>query len=78
MVQRNLGWVIRDDAAGTEAGRIGADAREVVEPEARIEASRIVLDERELGPSHRTVEPARERVTRHRGWRRARSLNGAG
>ena len=31
---------------------------EVVEPELRIEAAGIVLDERELNPAHRLVEPA--------------------
>jgi hypothetical protein len=30
---------------------------EVVEPEARVELTGIVFDERELDPSHRSIEP---------------------
>ncbi len=65
MVQRNLGRIVGDDAAGAEAGSVCADARKVVEPEVGIEAAGIILDERELRPSHRTIEPASKRVARH-------------
>ena len=59
VVQRNLGRVVGDDAAGAQAGGVRLDSAEVVEPELRIEAAGIVLDQRELRPSHRLVEPAR-------------------
>ena len=53
MVQRHLGRVVGDDAAGAEHRGVGVQAAEVVEPELRIELPRIVLDERELHPAHR-------------------------
>jgi hypothetical protein len=71
MVQGHLSRVVRDDAAGAQACGVGADAAEVVEPELRIEAARIVLDERELDPAHRPIEPAGQRVARPHRCRRA-------
>src|SRR6188472_3786213 len=59
MVERNFGRIVGDDAAGAQACGVCLDSAEVVEPELGIEAARIVLDERELRPSHRPVEPAR-------------------
>ena len=58
MVQRHLGRVVGDDAAGAERGGVGVQPPEVVEPELRVEAARIVLDQRQLHPAHRPVEPA--------------------
>jgi hypothetical protein len=58
VMQRNLGRVVGDDAAGAERGGVGVQPPEVVEPEPRIEASGIVLDERQLHPAHRPIEPA--------------------
>ena len=59
VVERYLGRIVGDDAAGAQACGVCLDSAEVVEPELRIEAAGIVLDERELRPSHRLVEPAR-------------------
>ena len=70
MVQRHFRRVVRDDAAGAQAGGVGAHAAEVVEPELRIEAAGIVLDERELDPAHRPIEPPGQRVARPRRTRR--------
>ena len=64
MVQRHLGRIVRDDAASAERGGIGVEAAEVVEPELRVEPAGVVLDERQLHPAHRPVEPAGERVER--------------
>ena len=58
MVQRNLGRVVGDDAAGAQRGSVGVKPAEVVEPELRIEAPGIVLDQRQLHPAHRPIEPA--------------------
>jgi hypothetical protein len=71
MVQGHLGRVVRDDAAGAQARGVCADAVEVVEPELRVEAARIVLDERELDPAHRPIEPAGQHVARPRRCGRA-------
>ena len=62
MVQRHLGRVVGDDAAGAERGGVGVEAAEVVEPELRVEAAGVVLDERELHPAHRPIEPARQQL----------------
>ena len=76
MVERDRGRVVRDDAAGAERGGIGVEPPEVVEPELRVEPARVVLDQRELHPPHRAIEPAREGVDtwrdRLRGGGRAR------
>ena len=64
MMQRDLRWIICDDAARAQRRRIGVQAPEVVEPERRIEAARIVLDQRQLYPAHRPIEPAGERRER--------------
>ena len=75
MVERHLGRVVRDDAAGAETGGVGPDPREVVEPEVGIEAPGVVFDERQLRPPHRSIEPAGQRVAGHRA--RRRTLDGA-
>ena len=62
MVQRNLCRVVGDDPAGTERGGIGMQAAEVVQPELWIEAAGIVLDQRQLHPAHRPIEPAARRA----------------
>ena len=81
------GRVVRDAAAGAEADAVGARAPEVVEPEADVELRRIVLDERELRPAHRPVDPRRRREpgcgpgrrgrARHRPGRHGRGRRGA-
>src|SRR5216117_196621 len=58
VMERNLRRVVRDDAAGAEAGGVGVNAREGIEPERGIESSGIVLDERQLRPAHGPIEPA--------------------
>ena len=75
VMQRHLGRVIGDDAAGAERGGVGVQALEVVEPELRIEAPRIVLDERQLHPAHRPIEPAGGNF---RGQQRLRNFDGIG
>ena len=72
MVQRDRGRVVGDDAAGAERGGVGVEPAEVVEPELRVEAAGVVLDERELHPAHRPIEPAREGVGRRRDRLRGR------
>src|SRR5260221_670746 len=39
MVQRDVGRVVRDDAARAQGGGVGVQAAEVVQPERRIEAA---------------------------------------
>ena len=58
VVQRNLGRIEGHAAARAEANRIGVNAFVIVEPERRFVVARIVLDEGQLCPSHRTVVPA--------------------
>ena len=58
VMQRHLGGIKSHASAGAQAHCIGMDPFEIVEPEAGIVAARIVLDERQLHPSHRPVEPA--------------------
>ena len=67
VVQRHLGRIVRDDSAGAERGGIGVEAAEVVEPELRVEPAGVVLDERQLHPAHRSVEPAGQRLERRAG-----------
>ena len=69
MMERHRGRVVRDASAGAQAHGVGLRAAEVVEPERRVELPRIVLDERELRPAHRTVDP--------RGIRRAAAARGS-
>src|SRR5260221_7006485 len=64
VVQRHFGRVIRDDAARAQRGGVGVQAPEIVEPEPGIELPGVVLDQRQLHPAHRPVEPA----VRGRGW----------
>ena len=62
MVERHLGRVIRDAAAGAQTNRVRACALEIVEPELRIELAGVILDECELRPTHRSVCPGRSCV----------------
>ena len=84
VVERHVGRVVRDDAAGAERCGVGVKTTEVVEPELRIEAAGIVFDKRQLHPTHRSIEPAcrcltwsgrrlRRRLTRAIPVRRGRS-----
>src|SRR5262245_45191278 len=59
VVERNLGRIVGHATAGGKAGRVGMSPAEVVEPERGIILARIVFDQRELGPAHGTVIPAR-------------------
>ena len=59
VMERHVGRVVGDDAAGAEAGSVGMDAAEVVEPEGEIDAAGIVLHEHQLRPAHRLVAPRR-------------------
>ena len=64
VMEGDVGGVVGDDAAGAEAGRVGMDAAEVVEPEGEIDAAGIVLDQHQLRPAHRFVAPGGRRRTR--------------
>ena len=64
VMERHRRGVVRDDAAGAQAGGVGMDASKIVEPELRIESARIVFDERQLRPAHRPIEPVRIRIGR--------------
>ena len=64
VMEGDLGRVVGDDTPGAEAGRVGMDAAEVVEPEGEIDAAGIVLDEHQLRPAHRLVAPGGRRRTR--------------
>jgi len=57
VMQRDPGRIVRDDAAGAQAGGVGVNAAEVIEPERGVVPSRIVLDERQLRPAHGPLEP---------------------
>ena len=59
VMEGNLRRVVGDAAPGAEADTVGARAPEVVEPEVDVELRRIVLDQRELRPAHRSVDPRR-------------------
>ena len=59
MMERDRGRIVGDAAARAEADGVGFRALEVIEPELRIELARIVLDERELRPAHRAIDPRR-------------------
>ena len=51
------GRVERYHAAGRQAGGIGMNPFEVVEPEADVHVGRVVFGQVQLGPSHGPVEP---------------------
>ena len=57
IVKRDARRIVGYAAAGAEAGSIGVGSPEVIEPELKIELTGIVLDERELRPTHRPIEP---------------------
>src|SRR5262245_26681229 len=59
VVERNLGRIVGHATAGGKAGRVGMSPAEVIETESGIILARIVFDQRELGPAHETVIPAR-------------------
>src|ERR1019366_5579160 len=58
IVERNLSWIKSDNASRAQAGRIGMNALEVVEPEREVAITGIVFDECQLGPAHRAVIPS--------------------
>jgi hypothetical protein len=66
-MEGHLRRIVRDDTAGAQAGGVGANTPEVIEPELRVEAAGIVFDERELNPAHGPIEPPGQRVARPRG-----------
>ena len=74
MVERDFRRVVGHAPAGRQAGRVGVSALEVIEPELRVVLAGVVLDERQLCPSHRLVVPAGgRRLCRMRGeWKRSR------
>src|SRR5437764_308059 len=57
VVQRDFRGIVRDDTAGAQCCSIGMETPEVIQPELRLEVPGIVLDERELDPPHRAIEP---------------------
>ena len=56
VVEGDLCRVVAHVAAGREHRAVGVGAAEVVEPEVGVEAPRVVLHQRELGPAHRALE----------------------
>src|ERR1035438_7011546 len=58
IVERDFSWIESDNAPRTQAGRIGMDALEVVEPEREAVIAGLVFDECQLGPTHRAVIPS--------------------
>ena len=58
LLQRNLRGIERHHAACAQAGRIGMNAAEIIEPELSIVVAGIVFDERKLRPAHGPVVPA--------------------
>ena len=62
VMQRDLRRIERHASPRAKAGRVGVNPFEVVEPEGRLVASRVVFDEGQLGPPHRPVEPVRRRA----------------
>ena len=67
MMERNFGRVVRHAPAGAQTDAVAAGAAEVVEPEREVELARVVLHQRELGPPHRAIDPARGPAQRGRG-----------
>src|SRR5262249_27323652 len=57
MVQWNPSGIVRDTSAGAQANSIRPSAPEVIQPELRIELTRIVFDKSKLRPTHRFVDP---------------------
>jgi hypothetical protein len=66
LVEGDLGRIVGDAAAGAETRRVAVGPAEVVEPEPQVELARVVLDESELGPAQRAVDPARRIGERRR------------
>ena len=58
VVERDLRRVVGDNAACAQCGGVRVQRLEVIEPERWIEMPRIVFDERQLNPAHRSIEPA--------------------
>ena len=78
MMQWDRSRIVGDDPARAERCSIGVEAAEVVEPELRVEAAWVVLDERELYPAHRPIEPPTEGVARRHDCLRGQRRIGAG
>ena len=62
MVERHFRRVVGDNAAGAERRGVGVKAAEVIDPELRIETAGIVFDQRQLHPTHRSIEPTLQRA----------------
>src|SRR5579863_1830493 len=58
LLQWNLRGVERHYSACAQAGRVGMNAAEVIEPKLLVVIAGIVLDERKLRPAHGPVIPA--------------------
>src|SRR6185369_11568290 len=57
MMEGNFRWIKSDAAARAETDRIRMGAFEIIEPELDVELPRIILDQGELCPTHRLLNP---------------------
>src|SRR6266704_6501908 len=64
MMEWNFRRVVGDTTASTEADCIRPSAFEVIEPESKIKGPRIILDQRELRPTHWLIDPTRSEERR--------------
>src|ERR1700722_10146352 len=70
-MKRNLGGIEGDASARAQTGRVGMSALHVVEPEAEIVLTGIVLNQGKLRPTHGFVKP----VARGEGSRVSESVS---
>lgn len=61
-MKRNLGWIVSDAASAAEADAVRARALEVIEPEARVEVSRVIFNKGQLHPAHRLRRPGGDAI----------------
>ena len=64
VVQRDLRGVVRDSPAGAQTRRVTVRPLEEVQPEVDVVLDGIVLDQGQLRPAHRPVEPVIHRDRR--------------
>ena len=67
MMERNLRRVVGHASAATQASRRGLGPPEIVQPKAKVKLAGVVLDQRELRPAHRFVDPRGSGSNRGRG-----------
>src|SRR3954470_10806631 len=62
VVHRDPCRIVGDGAAGAQAGRVAVRPPEEVQPECDVVLDRIVLDQGQLRPAHRAIEPRVHRL----------------